>query len=131
MDLALARSVGSVPSKSYIRPLTVIYRELLFALVSVPLTSLVLSSLDLHKRRKCRLSPKRIIISASVTLMLLIVSIGLLGSCYCRLSLVADIRCPNVDRWGIREMWAIWYYYQEKIDLAPTVPFLASFNMIL
>ena len=99
----------------------------MFALVSIPLILLVLSSLDLHKRRKCCLSPKRIIAVASITFVLLIVSLGLLGSCYFHLSSIVEAHCPT----DLRNMWADWYYDAIKTDLAPILPFLASFSMIL
>lgn len=99
----------------------------MFALLSIPLTLLVISSLDLHKRRKCHLSPKRIITTASITFVLLVLCLSILGSCYFPLNSEVDFNCPN----GLRQMWALWYYYQTKNDLAPILPFLASFSMIL
>ena len=108
---------------SMYRVLTITHRGSMFSLVLAPLILLVLSSLDLHKRRRYRLSPKRIIVNASITLLLLIVSLGLLSSCYFRNS-YEHSHCPN----ELVQMWQISYYYH---NLAPIVPFLASFNLVL
>ena len=107
--------------------LTTTSRELMFALITVPLILLMLSSLDLHQWRQSRLRPKRMVFTASSAFVLLLIILAVLGPCYFRLTLETHYRCPN----GLREMWAVWYYYHEKNDLAPTVPFLAAFNMIL
>jgi hypothetical protein len=69
----------------------------MFALVTIPLTLLVLSSLDLHKRRQYLLGPKRIIITANSTSTLLIVWLSILGSCYFRLTLGGS-HCPSEFR---------------------------------
>ena len=98
----------------------------MFSLVLIPLILAVMSSLDLHKWRKYRLSPQRIIITASISLLLLIISLAVVGSCYFRVS-YENPDCPN----ELQQIWQIWYYYGTKADLAPIVPFLASFNMVL
>lgn len=98
----------------------------MFLLTLVPLILVVGSSLDLHKRRKCRLGPKRIIIAASIALLLLVVSLAVLGSCYFQVS-NDNPRCPVTLQLGGQ----IWYYNPNKMNLSSLVPFLMSFGLVL
>jgi hypothetical protein len=120
-----------------LQALIMLVRGLLFMDCSFPLLLLLQSSLDLHERRKDRLGPKRVVISAVVALALLIIAFSIWTSCYHGTAYNLQIRCPN--RWtslsvdpSVGYFYGTWYYpYSPVIDLSPYLPFTSILDVIL
>jgi hypothetical protein len=103
---------------------------------SFPLLLLVQSSLDLNERRKHRLGPKRVVISAGLALALLVIAFGIWTTCYLGTAWRLQVNCPN-------NYIPISYYapgfiyapdtdgYTPVIDLSPYLPFVAILDTIL
>lgn len=119
-----AGSVRFITMLSTSRTLTVLSRALCFMFISFPFTVFVWICSDLHERRKTRLGPKRVVITAGVAFFLLMFAMALWLSCTINPYGPLGSYCPNFA--GLTVPWGWWYG-----DLVPFLPFMAVLDMVL